>query len=74
MSTQTKRLDALATVLRSEYLTAREIARRFKCCKPTAYARIAALKARGESVFEYVDPRGNTGPSPTRYGVAPGPS
>lgn len=45
-------LDRLADLLRKKPLTAKEIARVTRCCKPTAYARVQALRQRGEPIVE----------------------
>jgi hypothetical protein len=45
-------LDQLAGLLRRKPLTAKDIARITRCCKPTAYARVEALKERGEPIVE----------------------
>lgn len=68
-ATYTKNLDKLAALLREESLTVVELAKRLKCCKPTVYARIAALEKRGEPVFTLLGSAKGTGPRPTTYGI-----
>lgn len=62
-------LERLAELLRKEPLTALQISQRTKCCKPTAYARLAALKRRGDSVVEIRQRSGRTGPSAVSYSI-----
>lgn len=66
-------LDRLAALLRARGpLTAAQVARALKCCKPAAYARIRALSAR-ESVYQVSKPRkGKRGPVPVAYGLSVG--
>jgi len=65
----TKNLDKLAALLRSKPLTVRELADKLDCCKPTVYARIAALQKRGDPVFSLPRPAEGTGPRPLAYGI-----
>lgn len=65
----TRALDRLAELLRKEPLTALQIARVTKCCKPTAYSRIEALKERGDPVVEIRQRSGRTGPSAVAYSL-----
>ena len=67
--TYTKNLDKLAGLLRAKALTVRELAALLKCCKPTVYARLDALKARGEPVFTLKVDGHATGPRPLAYGI-----
>lgn len=67
----TKNLDKLAAMLRDRARTVRELAKELKCCKPTIYARIEALRARGDPVFTFtVVDGGETGPRPLAYGIS----
>ncbi len=65
----TDELDRLALMLWSHPMTAKEICARMKCCKPTAYARIEALRKRGEKVFQIVRRSNKSGPAPYAYGI-----
>lgn len=64
-------LDALAKLLRRRPLTAREIAAATHVSKPTAYARIEALRELGVQVFEVRLRRTHPGPAPVAFGVRP---
>lgn len=65
-----KTLDRLASLLRSRPRTAREIADKMKCCRPTAYQRLEGLRARGEEVYMLTGvAKGATGPRATAYGL-----
>ncbi len=66
---KTKNLDKLAALLRRKPLTARQIAKATGCCRPTAYARLAALEERGDPVFKTTGPGAATGPKPVTYGM-----
>lgn len=66
----TRNLDKLAALLRAKSLTVKEISKQLKCCKPTVYARIAALQARGDRVFSLLTEASGTGPRPQAYGIA----
>lgn len=67
--TYTKNLDQLATLLRSRPYTVRTLAEKLGCCRPTVYARIAALQARGERVYTKLAKADGTGPRPLAYGI-----
>lgn len=70
MSTaHTRALDRLAELLRKEPLTALQISKATKCCKPTAYARLEALKQRGDPIVEIRQRSGRTGPSAVAYSL-----
>lgn len=62
-------LDRLATMLRRQPLTARQVAERLSISRPTAYEWIRALAERGESVYQI--PARQTGPGPRAkaYGI-----
>ncbi len=63
-------LDNFAEHLR-EARTAREIAARAECSKPTVYARIEALVARGVPIIRREVRAGATGPLAIAYFIAP---
>lgn len=62
-------LDRLAELLRKEALTALQVSKLMRCCKPTAYARLEALKKRGDPVVEIRQRSGRTGPSAVAYSL-----
>lgn len=63
-------LDQLAALLRKKALTAKDIARVTRCSKPTAYARVEALKKRGEPIVETRRRHeGRTGPYAVTYQI-----
>jgi transposase len=63
-------LDKLAKLLTKTPLTGKQIAKRMRCSKPTAYAWIALLRERGHVVYELAAPTaGTSGPVPTAFGV-----
>lgn len=62
-------LDRLAKLLTKEPLTALQISARTGCCKPAAYQRVQALKARGEAVYELPGESDRPGPAPIAYGI-----
>lgn len=64
-----KNLDKLAALLRTKALTVKELAAKLDCCKPTVYARIAALKKRGDRVYSLPRAADGTGPRPLAYGI-----
>jgi biotin operon repressor len=60
-------LDALALLLRTEPLTAKQIAERLGCCRPAVYQRLQALRDRGHRITgERVADR-KTGPRALAY-------
>lgn len=65
----TRALDRLAALLREKPLTARQIAKRTRCSKPTVYARLDALKARGEQVVPAAVRDGKSGPLSSAYRI-----
>lgn len=65
----TKSLDKLAALLRSKPHTVRVLAEKLECCRPTVYARIAALQARGDQVYTLRAEAEGTGPRPLAYGI-----
>lgn len=65
-----KTLDRLVDLLRDKPMTAREIAKAMKCCRPVVYERLDALEKRGTAVFKLTRFRiPGTGPKPIAYGV-----
>lgn len=64
-----KALDKLTELLKAKPLSARAIAKALRCCRPTAYARLAALRERGAAVYEMTARESVTGPDSTLYGV-----
>ncbi len=64
-----KMLKKLAGMLKTETLTAKQIASRMRCGRPAAYRRIAALRAAGVSVFECPVSERKTGPVAMAYRV-----
>lgn len=63
-------LDHLEQLLRKRGpLTAAQIAIQTGCCKPTAYQRVEALRARGVEIFEVKQPELRPGPVATSYGI-----
>ncbi len=64
-----RNLDRLRALLKRKPLTARQVAEALECCRPTAYARIEALIARGDQVFTIQATSTGTGPRPVAYGV-----
>lgn len=62
-------LDRLAVLLRRGPLTARQIADRLGCSKPTAYTWIQALVERGDSVYSIAAKGDRPGPRAKAYGV-----
>jgi DNA-binding IclR family transcriptional regulator len=69
VSAHERSLDALAALLKRKARTAREIAAVTGCSKPTAYARIAALQARGDRVFEVTEREQRPGPASRAFGI-----
>lgn len=68
MSAHERALDRLAGLLRRKPLTALQISRVTRCSKPTAYARLEALRERGEPIVETRRRRrGKTGPAAVTY-------
>lgn len=65
-----KTLDRLAAMLRRGPMTARAISDTLGCCRPAAYQRVAALRKRGDHVYEMraSDPT-RSGPEAVAYGV-----
>lgn len=71
-TTYQKTLTRLAILLRRKPMTAREIAESLGCCRPSAYQRIEALRAKGLQVYTIPAPEGKdpvTGPRPIAYGI-----
>ncbi len=66
-----KTLDKLAAMLRRKSMTAKAIAKALKCCKPSAYHRLAALSERGEKLETETVRESSTGPSATAYRLSP---
>lgn len=62
-------LDRLAELLRDRPLTARQIAKRTHCSKPTVYARLGALKERGDAVVSDLARDGKSGPKAQAYRI-----
>lgn len=62
-------LDHLAALLRRYPMTAKQIATRYDCCKPIAYARIRALKQRGEKLLKTKVRESATGPKSVAYSI-----
>lgn len=63
------RLDDLAAMLKQEPMSAKTVALVFECCKPAAYQRIAALRARGDVVYEIPIRESVTGPDSIAFGI-----
>jgi hypothetical protein len=63
-------LTKLARLLRSNTMTAKQIALTMKCSVPTAYARLRALEDEGVDVFTLKSRTGSTpGPRAAVYGI-----
>jgi hypothetical protein len=62
-------LIRLAAMLKTNPMTARQIAKRMKCGKPAAYRRIRALQLNEFRVYETHVRERATGPLATAYGV-----
>lgn len=69
MNKHDKNLDKLAALLRKKPITAREIAEKLGCCKPTAYQRLRALIERGDGVITIPDKTVRTGPPALLYAI-----
>lgn len=69
MSHHDKALNKLAELLRKKPLTALQISQVTGCCKPTAYARLLALKRRGDRLVEIRQSSGRPGPSAVAYSI-----
>jgi DNA-binding MarR family transcriptional regulator len=65
----TKALDRLAALLRQRPHTARVLAEKLGCSRPTVYARIDALRVRGEQVYTLPAEADGTGPRPLAFGI-----
>lgn len=63
-------LNKVLSLLKSKPRTALEIAKLTKCSKPTAYARLQALKKAGVRLARTKVRQGSTGPAATAYSVA----
>ena len=67
--TTEENLGHLVELLRAGWLTAKDIRLRTSCSKPTAYARIAALRVLGYPIVERDQRQGATGPMSKHYHV-----
>jgi biotin operon repressor len=64
-----KELDVLAGLLRHRARTARQIAGLLGCSKPTVYARVRMLRARGLRVEELTNGAKRPGPAPAYFKI-----
>lgn len=62
-------LGRLEVLLRRTPMTARAIAKTMGCCRPVAYQRLAALRARGLPICEVQIRESATGPRSTAYSI-----
>ncbi len=70
MERREKALLALADLLREKPYSARGIAEKIGCTKPTAYASVAALVLRGHKVVMAYAREGLHGPAAKVYSIA----
>lgn len=62
-------LARLAEVLKGGTFTAKQLAKKLGCAKPTVYERISALEKRGHSIFTITVSGKQRGPAAREFGL-----